>query len=507
MTSCCRSCGEDDIADHKVPFFELLHNGASVEEDAAHLVCVECFGLLQASRGCRPSFDCPSDGCNRMIVGHCCWKKTKKITRRTTVISQTVERQAPVYITEPSKLEDPVRHFMQQPSAFQLKHILLSCQYVDSIGDIKSLITLVDVTEPCGSYTDVVQDQLVAFMVMLNQVFFVPISTEGNDRLVLETPNDIENFVLNDRSLLTRAVIAFASGNTIDELLPKGLASNPYHKSNFLAFWVAIEMMRRGTRIRPGVLQDFIQHHLTLHQVPQDVKNLLTKFRIAASRNRMRLQDIDKVNAKITTGWDLEEKRHWMCYMLYDNLGFRKRGARAGYDQYTMLLNHMISPEDLMKVGFYLPPGSPQAPICRIRKDWATQRLSVDKRDVLPGSNEYAALGVQLYSHIDALLSVCNKLPTLEAARDLLASYNRNDLFFVADTRISTSYGSTFRSKLDPEATITDVEVVEEENDPTDIEDDIEIDNPCLDPAATRTMYDLDDQQIEIETPFGCSLP
>ena len=253
----------------------------------------------------------------------------------------------------PSKLEDPVRYYIDQPTDFQHKHILLSCQYVDSIGDIKSLIILVDVTRPCQSYSDVVQDQLVGFMAMLNHVFFVPADTEGNQHLVLETPTDIETFVLNDRSLLTRAVAALASGNTIEELLPKGLSSNTYHKSNFLAIWVAIEMMRRATQTRPGILQDFIQHHLTLHLVPQDVKNLLTKFRIAASRNRMRLRDIEKVNAKITAGWDLDGKRHWMCYMLYDNLGFRKRGARAGYDQYTMVLNHMIAPKDHKKINYF----------------------------------------------------------------------------------------------------------------------------------------------------------
>ena len=232
--ACCK-CG-DDIGDG-VPFFELLHK---VDVPEKHSVCVECFGVLHADRGCRPNFDCPSAECADSIVGHCCWKKTKKITRRTIVISKTVERQAPVFITEPSRLEDPVRHFIQQPTEFQLKNILLSCQYVDSAGDIKSLVIFVDVTEPCQSYSDVVQDQLVGLMAMLNQVFFVPANTEGTQHLVLETPTDIERFVLNDTSLLTRAVIAFASGNTIEELLPKGLLSNTYHIENLLqsAVWL-----------------------------------------------------------------------------------------------------------------------------------------------------------------------------------------------------------------------------------------------------------------------------
>ena len=56
-------------------------------------------------------------------------------------------------------------------------------------------------------------------------------------------------------------------------------------------------------------------------------------------------------------------KRHWMLLIMYDNLGFRIKGARAGYDQYTMVICQMISPADLRRVGFYKPMNDPEPPI------------------------------------------------------------------------------------------------------------------------------------------------
>jgi hypothetical protein len=60
----CQMCVEDVFDD---PFFELV---ASDEGDHDHVVCVECFGKLHAFRGCATTLTCPSEGCNKSIVGH-----------------------------------------------------------------------------------------------------------------------------------------------------------------------------------------------------------------------------------------------------------------------------------------------------------------------------------------------------------------------------------------------------------------------------------------------------
>ena len=372
-TRTCASCGGSLHGD---PFFELVHKGSDV---GGHCVCVECFGVLQAKRGCTPSFSCPS--CDGKIIGHHCWKKTRLATRNRVVVSKEVQQHPPVMIVLPTDYGmDPCRYFLEQPKDWQSKNLMLSIQWMDT-GNVRTLVTPVPFEEPCDKYPDDVKGKLVHAMTLLYHVFFYPADADGNERRVLQSIYDIEDFVVNDQSLLTQAIIGLATGLTIGKLLPNGAQSNTYQRSSYIAFWVAIEMMRRGKAERPGILQDLMQHHLTVHAVHQDVKNVLCKFRIAASRNRARLKDIDNVNQQILTGWDLNEKRHWVLFVMYDNLGFRIRGARAGYDQYTMVLVSFISPTELAKVGFYKPAGSIMPPISRTRLAWSNVRHGITMDD------------------------------------------------------------------------------------------------------------------------------
>ena len=52
------------------------------------------------------------------------------------------------------------------------------------------------------------------------------------------------------------------------------------------------------------------------------------------------------------------------------------------------------------------------------------------KEDILPTDDDYKVFGVQIYSHIDALLQVCNLIPSVDEARELLSS----DDHFEVDT-------------------------------------------------------------------------
>jgi hypothetical protein len=182
-------------------------------------------------------------------------------------------------------------------------------------------------------------------------------------------------------------------------------------------------MMRRGKSLKPGLLQDLIQHHLTVYSVPQAVKDNLCKFRIAASRERMRLKDIAKVNEKITAGWDFKGKQHLVLYIMYDNLGFRVLGARVGYEQYTMVLVQRIDQDKLRKLGFYLPVGSVERPISRKRSEWSEVREDVDKKDIPPTEDDYNILGTQILAHIETLMVMCNDIPTVEEARTHLKEH------------------------------------------------------------------------------------
>lgn len=345
--------------------------------------------------------------------------------------------------------------------------------------------------DPCDSYTEDIKRKLVFLMCLQYHIYVHPEESVNFKALNLTSIHDMDNLALSDNSLVTLALVALGTGREKACILPQGQLSNPFQKSQYFTFWVAAEMMRRGRSNVPGLLQDMIQKFLTIWQTASEIKDVLCKFRIASSRERTRLQDIELVNNKILSGWDLADKRYWLPMVTYDNLGFRILGARAGYDQYVMILVHFTSVDMLKKVGFYTPKGQPS--ISRIRKSWRDIRQNYDKEDILPARKDYTCLGIQIYSQISMLMKLCDLIPSTEAAIQLL---DDGDAFAV-DTRVSTSYGT--QSRLKHRTNTTSTEVEQEEEDEEDLE---ELHRMIRKP----TMYDRPDQQVEVDIPMKADL-
>ena len=70
---------------------------------------------------------------------------------------------------------------------------------------------------------------------------------------------------------------------------------------------------------------------------------------------------------------------------------------------------------------------------------------------------------MQVLAHIDDIMGLESELPSLVEVRLLLATHEKGEQFFVADTRISTAYGSMFRAELSRDTYFNEVEVVEYE--------------------------------------------
>jgi hypothetical protein len=344
--------------------------------------------------------------------------------------------------------------------------------------------------------SEVVKGKLVFLMLLLHHVFFVQ-GTKGEDYARCDNITSaaaVFKLAMSDESFLTRAIVALGSGQTVEKILPDKGDSNIYHKSSFLAFWAATELMRRATSKRPGILQDFLANQLSIWRAPRSIVDLLCRLRISSSNQKIRLKEIDKVNSKIVQGWNMNEKKWSILMVAYDNLGFRILGAKCGYDQYTMIQVHEGKHDYLASLGFYLPPGSTKTPISRKRLDWAEERESVTKEEILPTTDDYEVFGLQIYAHIDALLQVCNLIPSVDEARELLESGDH----FEVDTRLTTSYGARHRvAATEGERT---VDVAQEE------EDDAEEDVSMLDPCLTSTMYNRGDQNVEIDLPMRADL-
>ena len=106
----------------------------------------------------------------------------------------------------------------------------------------------------CEEYNSSTREKLIGLMRLLYQVFFFPSPTDGQQMTALSSMVDLEEFVLTDQSLVTHAIIALGSGLAVEDLLPCGKHSNRYQRSSYMAFCVAVEMMRRGKSTMPGAV-------------------------------------------------------------------------------------------------------------------------------------------------------------------------------------------------------------------------------------------------------------
>ena len=111
----CCCCG-DALKTHSV-FFELL----DVFQNPCHVVCPVCCCHAQATRGCSPTFRCPEEKCNHLIIGHVCvrWDSS-----RNPLVGDAV------MITKPNPDMDAHRLFSLEPLSIQRKKVVLSASFL-----------------------------------------------------------------------------------------------------------------------------------------------------------------------------------------------------------------------------------------------------------------------------------------------------------------------------------------------------------------------------------------
>ena len=495
----CHKCLEPVI---DTPFFELLHESHDLHAvNEIHFVCGACFGLLHAARGCAPFFECPNEKCNCVIVGHRYHSTVLTVTRQGVKKSRAYTPGPKTYIESPKLEKDPVHFFQSQPAKDKLETLVINAAFAEtkedgSLKNERSLSIQVPLTKTSDDYSLETRKKLINFAKLLYHVYVFPLASVPS-KLNFASMEDLDVHAFSDCCFLVETLIGIGTGKGISDILPLGSESNAYQRSSFLSFWTAAEMMRRGISTKPGILQDILQKHLSTYQAPQALSVLLTRYRIAASRERTRLKDIEAVNQKIEEGWKIDRMRYGLAFIIYDNLGFLILGARAGYYQYTMILVFFITPEQLKELGFYRPCGSPQRPISRTRLVWNDVKATMKKEDILPSNEHYTYMSEQILAEIDSLLCMCNRIPSLANIKDFLLHGSA----FVADTRLVTSHGTRHRREV---AARAEVEVEEEEQgDPED--DTTRLLDPCILHDAP-TMYECEGQRVEIDIPMRADL-
>jgi hypothetical protein len=212
-----------------------------------------------------------------------------------------------------------------------------------SDGEVRVLSMQVPYNKPPDTYSEELREKLVALMKILYFAYVFPKETLNSANVHVKFLKDLVSFAVADDSLFSQSLVALGTGFDKGTLLSEGTESSVSKRSQYLSFWVVGLMMCHGGSKIPGILQDLVTKHLAVHKSSQQVIDLLCRIRIAGSRERTRLSDIDTVNKKLMRGWDLNGSRYVVPFLTYDNLAFRIQGAKAGYDQYVMVIVMFIT--------------------------------------------------------------------------------------------------------------------------------------------------------------------
>ena len=461
---------------------------------SCHVVCPVCFGALHAARGCNSTFACPATGCNNKIIGHCCFSPSVEKNIDGTLINTQSPIPGPTtYHAEPDKNIDAVRLYLDRSLTFQKEHIVISTSHLsESNKELRTVSVEVPYNDHCEEYNDELQNKLLAISKVLYHIIVYPMELYNTYRqsIQIDTISKFEEFALSDRSFYVRFLIRMWTGMSETAMLPLGVKSNVNQRSNYLAIYTGVEQLMRSITVYPGVLQSVVQRLLNNQNVSKTVSSALCKLRISASRETVRLENIDKVNEQLTKGWDLVGKKFWLTFVMFDNLGFRILGAKAGYDQYIVVAVVFISSKQLQEIGLYRHPESPEPPISRIRQSWETIRGGYEPSAIVPSQKEYTALGYHMYAHIDALLQISNDIPTVEQARALMDAGGP----IAIETKLPHKYGSERRidfGRMTPMFEAAQKESFEEEE---------------LDAYRTDTLLNQEGQQIELDVPIHADL-
>jgi hypothetical protein len=175
----CEKCSEQVVDS---PFFELLStSNDSHDANDLHFVCGACFGLLDASRGCAPFFECPNH-CKRVIVGHCYHSTALVATRQGVKNFCTYTRGPGTYIKSPTLKQDPVWFYQNQPTEEKLETMVLNIAFAEkkNDGNLKnewSFSVQVPFTKRSDEYSYKSKKKLVNFTKLLYHVYVFPLES------------------------------------------------------------------------------------------------------------------------------------------------------------------------------------------------------------------------------------------------------------------------------------------------------------------------------------------
>ena len=262
-----------------------------------------------------------------------------------------------------------------------------------------------------------------------------------------ETLGDIVSLDSKE-SILHRCIYALGKGELVVEMM-----NDTVRWKNLLCqTFTATDIIRNMARGSSGKLKRKVAGQLIACSASKALWKVLSKLGVAPSQEFVRLDQTKRGANNIAKGLELDP--HDLIMILYDNIGFRRKGTTPGYEQFTAIQLLRVTKKTLQEWGIYSKKDFDDQPLSRKRKIWEEIRNSTSFDQVMgisdDDNNRFASSVVKL---ISALLDQESKekIPTVAAARSLLyETENRKSIEWVTD--ISVDKGVRSVSEADENA-------------------------------------------------------
>jgi hypothetical protein len=408
MSFTCVSCQGTDV---EFNFFMELHA-------CGHMLCGMCYHFHETPEA---YLVCPSVGCDQQVLSSSLLRvKYNNANRRS------VQRSAPLKHWRPSKRLDSLRIWRDEATVGKG---VIAVAY--KTGQNKGPIYNMSFDLEKGINEECRETCVKLFARILHPLLFKDDISDKEAGLPDPDQCEMTTFLglaFKDESLAFLCLYALSTGKVMSraDIERIGNENDPAHQSLCRAIFVAKELLMYpdGKQRKVSRWQKFFVETVYSHVGvgARKMIDVLSKFRVSASASYLDRSLDKKTLAAVTNNPLLQNPQCKYGFILfsYDNLDFIIKGAKPGNDSWVILTMHLVTVEELRKLGFY--SNDPRRRISRQRR--TLEELTRDGDGNLPPDAEDKISSVQdkeweqfsfcILQHIATIIKL--RLPNMDDA-------------------------------------------------------------------------------------------
>eukprot|EP00984_Skeletonema_dohrnii_P014922 scaffold6375_cov106-Skeletonema_dohrnii-CCMP3373.AAC.1 len=223
-----------------------------------------------------------------------------------------------------------------------------------SVDSILKTIVLEKTEDGYYDYADDVVDNVRAIFARMHPIIIPPSKpNKPTANPVLSAREYLEQRIMYP-PLLLHALYGLSTGIVHFDKVKQKIwmaGTDPSHQNQFLAAAGAADMLMRSNDRSPNSFQLMLGEYLNRFTLSKEVQSLLSALQLTPSQNFSLTERSKKVMDQLQKGITIGPRD--LPYILADNIGFKKKGDKAAYDQHTIVNIHVVPEAKLRAAGFY----------------------------------------------------------------------------------------------------------------------------------------------------------